>query len=142
MIQRFENTCIYMHSCRLDFDNEYLREFEVKIGTARNVVYRTYAEPIYAKTPENPPRCHVPLIWPHNWRRSWIYYFVKVKNCIRAQKQNPAKVFSDLLWISLYSTYLRHYLTYNFEIKWRFLLDIQDTLCKIGHYGINFVQDI
>jgi hypothetical protein len=22
----------------------------------------TYAEPIYARTPENPPRCHVPLI--------------------------------------------------------------------------------
>ncbi len=38
------------------FDYEYLREFEVKIGTARNVV------PIYAKIPENPPRCHVPLI--------------------------------------------------------------------------------
>ena len=43
------------------FDYEYLREFEVKIGTARNVVWGTYAEPIYAKTPENPPRCHVPL---------------------------------------------------------------------------------
>jgi hypothetical protein len=43
------------------FDYEYLREFEVKIGTAQNVVYRTYAEPIYAKTPKNPPRCHVPL---------------------------------------------------------------------------------
>jgi hypothetical protein len=43
------------------FDYEYLREFEVKIGTARNVVYGTYVEPIYAKTPENPPRCHVPL---------------------------------------------------------------------------------
>jgi hypothetical protein len=43
------------------FDYEYLREFEAKIGTARNVVKRTYAELIYAKTPENPPRCHVPL---------------------------------------------------------------------------------
>jgi hypothetical protein len=43
------------------FDYEYLREFEAKIGTARNVVQGTYAEPIYAKTPENPPRCHVPL---------------------------------------------------------------------------------
>jgi hypothetical protein len=28
---------------------------------AQNVVYGTYAEPIYAKTPENPLRCHVPL---------------------------------------------------------------------------------
>jgi hypothetical protein len=43
------------------FDYEYLREFEAKIGTARNVVQGTYAEPIYAKIPENPPRCHVPL---------------------------------------------------------------------------------
>ncbi len=43
------------------FDYEYLSEFEVKIGTARNVVYGTYAEPIYAKNPENPPGCHVPL---------------------------------------------------------------------------------
>ncbi len=37
-------------------------KFEAKIGTARNVyVYGTYAQPIYAKTPEIPPRCHVPL---------------------------------------------------------------------------------
>ncbi len=43
------------------FDYEYLREFEAKIGTARNVVYWTYAEPVYAKTQENPPHCHVPL---------------------------------------------------------------------------------
>jgi hypothetical protein len=32
-------------------DDEYLREFEAKIGTAQNVVQGTYAEPIYAKTP-------------------------------------------------------------------------------------------
>jgi hypothetical protein len=43
------------------FDYEYLRKFEAKIGTARNVVSGTYAEPIYTKTPENPSRCHVPL---------------------------------------------------------------------------------
>ncbi len=43
------------------FDYEYLREYEAQIGTARNVVEGTYAEPISAKTPENPPRCHVPL---------------------------------------------------------------------------------
>ncbi len=43
------------------FDYEYLREFEAKIGTARNVVQGTYAEPVHAKTPENPPHCHVPL---------------------------------------------------------------------------------
>ncbi len=41
------------------FDYEYLREFEAKIGTARNVVYGTYAVPIYAKTPENPPLCYM-----------------------------------------------------------------------------------
>ncbi len=35
------------------FHYEYVREFEAKIGT--------YAEPIYAKTPENPPHCHVLL---------------------------------------------------------------------------------
>jgi hypothetical protein len=42
-------------------DYKYLREFEAKIGTAQNVVGWTYAETIYAKTPENPPHCHVPL---------------------------------------------------------------------------------
>jgi hypothetical protein len=26
-------------------------------------VYGAYTEPIYAKTPENPPRCHVPLTY-------------------------------------------------------------------------------
>jgi hypothetical protein len=31
------------------FDYEYLLEFEAKIGTARNVVLGTYAEPFYAK---------------------------------------------------------------------------------------------
>jgi hypothetical protein len=34
---------------------------KVKIGTARNVVQGTYAERVYAKTPENLPHCHVPL---------------------------------------------------------------------------------
>ncbi len=43
------------------FDYEYLREFEAKIGSAPNVVWGTYAEPIYAKTSENRPHCHVPL---------------------------------------------------------------------------------
>jgi hypothetical protein len=43
------------------FDYEYLREYEAQIGTAQNVVYGTNAVPISAKTPENPPRCHVPL---------------------------------------------------------------------------------
>ncbi len=42
-------------------DYEYLREYEAQIGTARNVVWGTYVIPISAKTPENPPRCHVPL---------------------------------------------------------------------------------
>ncbi len=31
-------------------DYEYLHEFEAKIGTTRNVVEMTYAEPVYAKT--------------------------------------------------------------------------------------------
>ncbi len=44
------------------FKYEYLREFEAKIGTARNVVWGTYTEPINAKTSENPVRFHVPLI--------------------------------------------------------------------------------
>jgi hypothetical protein len=43
------------------FDYEYIREYAAQIGTARNAEYGTYAEPISAKTPENPPRCHVPL---------------------------------------------------------------------------------
>jgi hypothetical protein len=43
------------------FDYKYLREFEAKVGKAQNVVQGTYAEPINAKTPENPPRCHVTL---------------------------------------------------------------------------------
>ncbi len=43
------------------FRYENLREFKVKIGTARNVVEGTNAEPIYAKTSENRPHCHVPL---------------------------------------------------------------------------------
>jgi hypothetical protein len=45
------------------FDYEYLREYEAQIGTAQNVVKGTYAEPISAKTPENPPRCLVPLTY-------------------------------------------------------------------------------
>ncbi len=51
------------------FDYKYLREYEAQIGTARNVVYGTYAEPISAKTPENPPRCHVPLSKDH---KGWL----------------------------------------------------------------------
>ena len=43
------------------FDYEYLREFEAKIGTARIVVSGTHGKPVYAKTPENPPSCHVPI---------------------------------------------------------------------------------
>ncbi len=43
------------------YDYEYLRQFEAKTGTARNVVEGTYAEPVYAKTSENPTHCHVPL---------------------------------------------------------------------------------
>ncbi len=45
----------------LFFDYEYLREYEAQIETAWNVVQGTFAEPISAKTLENPPRCHVPL---------------------------------------------------------------------------------
>ncbi len=47
----------------LFFEYEYLREFEAKIGTARNVVYGTYAEPINSKTSENPVRFHVPFMF-------------------------------------------------------------------------------
>ncbi len=43
------------------FEYEYLRKFESKIGTARNVVLGTLAKAIYAKTSENSVRCHVPL---------------------------------------------------------------------------------
>ncbi len=32
--------------------NEYLREFEAKMGTARLVLQGTHAEPVYAKTSE------------------------------------------------------------------------------------------
>ncbi len=60
------------------FDYEYIREYEAQIGTARNVVYWTYAEPISAKTPENPPRCHVPLtalkVPSHQFRLAWKWY--------------------------------------------------------------------
>jgi hypothetical protein len=45
----------------LFFDYDYLRKFEAKIGTARNVVKGTHEELISANTPENPPHCHVPL---------------------------------------------------------------------------------
>ncbi len=44
------------------FEYEYLRELEAKIGTAQKVVYGTHEEPVSAKTPENPPHCHDPLI--------------------------------------------------------------------------------
>ncbi len=43
------------------FDYEYRREFEAKSGTALKAVYGIYEDPISAKTPENPPHCHVPL---------------------------------------------------------------------------------
>ncbi len=43
------------------FDYEYLRELEAKSGTARKVVWGIHEDPISAKTPENPPHCHVPL---------------------------------------------------------------------------------
>jgi hypothetical protein len=46
------------------FDYEYLCDFEAKIGTAPKVVKGIYEDPIYAKTQENPPHCHVPLISP------------------------------------------------------------------------------
>ncbi len=45
------------------FEYKYLREFEGKIGTAWIVVYGTYAEPINAKTSENPVCFHVPLMF-------------------------------------------------------------------------------
>ncbi len=51
-------------TCRVGesfFDYEYLRKFEAKSGTAQKVVLGIYEEPISAKTPENPPYCHVPL---------------------------------------------------------------------------------
>ncbi len=52
----------FKHSkVELFFDYKYLHEFEAKIRTARKVVWGIYEEPISAKTPENPPRCHVPL---------------------------------------------------------------------------------
>jgi hypothetical protein len=41
----------------LFFDYEYLRKFEAKIGTARNVVPNLFMQ----KPLENPPHCHVPL---------------------------------------------------------------------------------
>jgi hypothetical protein len=57
-----------MQSCRLPdsvreslYDYEYLRKFEAKIGTAQKVVLGTHEEQISAKSPENPPHCHVPL---------------------------------------------------------------------------------
>ncbi len=43
------------------FFYEYLHEFEAKIGKARKVAQGIYEDPVSAKTPENPPRCHVPL---------------------------------------------------------------------------------
>ncbi len=33
------------------FDNEYLREFEAKIGTAQKVVLGIYEEPVFCKNP-------------------------------------------------------------------------------------------
>ncbi len=58
-----ESLTLYLSS-RSDFgfDYEYLREFEAKNGTARYVVYGTYAEQIHNKTSENRPHCRVPVI--------------------------------------------------------------------------------
>jgi hypothetical protein len=57
-------------------DYEYLRKFEAKIGTTRHVEKGTYAEPIYAETPENPPSCHVPLnIFLHSRARNILRKF-------------------------------------------------------------------
>ncbi len=49
------------------FYYEYLREFEAKSGTARKVVWGIYEDPISAKTPDNPPHCHVPLTYSMPW---------------------------------------------------------------------------
>jgi hypothetical protein len=46
---------------RVDRFANILSEFKAKIGTARNVVQGIYVEPIYAKTSEIRPHCHVPL---------------------------------------------------------------------------------
>jgi hypothetical protein len=50
------------------FDYEYLREFEAKSRTARKI----YEDPISAKTPENPPHCHVPLTECNGFLRRFI----------------------------------------------------------------------
>ncbi len=43
-----------------------------QIGTARNVVQGTNAEPIYAKTLENRPHCNVPLIFHEDFRKKLL----------------------------------------------------------------------
>ncbi len=42
-----------------NYQNEYLREIEAKIKTAKKFLKGTYAEPTYAKTSENTVRYHV-----------------------------------------------------------------------------------
>jgi hypothetical protein len=59
----FEPFRIWLRVGESFFDYEYLREFEAKIGTARNVVKGTHEEPISEKIPENSPHCHVPKIF-------------------------------------------------------------------------------
>ena len=68
------------------FDYEYLREFEAQIGTTRNVVWGTYAEPIFAKTQKNLPRCHVPLKERFSYRGLTPLTYTKV--CPGSQKKS------------------------------------------------------
>ncbi len=68
-------------SCRVGesfFDYEYLREFEAKSRTAWKVVKGIYEEPIFAKIPENPPHCNVPLrIWIRNRIRAFCWMLIR-----------------------------------------------------------------
>ncbi len=85
--------------CESFFDYEYLREFEAKIGRARKVLWGIYEEPISAKTPENPPHCHVPLIGTNKYELSKIV-FVGVARCnTRRFEEQPF-----LVGLSLYSS--------------------------------------
>jgi hypothetical protein len=63
----FEKNCIYRQSCWLPDSASQGVVFWLRISQNRNgskCSVWTYAEQIYAKTPENPPHCHVPLnIW-------------------------------------------------------------------------------
>ncbi len=44
----------------------------------RAVVVERYAEPVYAKTPENPPHCHVPL---NDLLCTFMFQSTSVLNC-------------------------------------------------------------